>query len=386
MSPEYPEGAYRVQPIYPYGPFSQFPVPNSAVGATIGGQWVMRFQYPHPLLRYDGYAPLTGLREQIDGLQAIDRSRWYKMKRTFRPNAVLSMEGVEGAEGLPMPEIERIRAEIEAAFMGPENVGNLLTLFPGCDLKEFGAVPAEMDYPQSWDQLTNFILGGFGITKPAAGMVEDVQYSTLFATLKQLHVLDLQPESDDVASEITHFVCPFFGPDYLVEIRCRRIDDHEIRLGQMNLLVTGKAITKNELRKKCEELGLPVTEEEWGEDVAGDPSPMEVQQQQEAMAQEQTAMAQQGGQPPPEEDPGALLGNAQLEGEQQVEKERPRPGKLGEGSLGPRKSLDIPRSVARRIKHLAGLKKDKIIVPKTPAVLTGYEWMTKALGGLNGRH
>ena len=345
VNPTYPDGYWRIQPVYPYGPFSSFPVPNSAVGAPIGGQWMMKFQYPHPLLRYDGYSPLTGMREHIDGLQAIDRSRWYKMKKTLRPNGVLNMEGVEGSEGLPWQEIERIRAEIEAAFMGPENVGNLFVTYPGARLEEWGQAPAEMDYGNGWDQLTSFILASFGITKPVVGMVDDQAYSVLFASLKQVHTQTTQPECDDIGAEITHFLAPFFGPDIIVEVRCKRIDDHEIKHVETDQMVSAKCITKNEVRKRND---MPVTDQPWGDDIAGDPSPAELemqQQQQQAMMQPQPGMEEGGVEEQPQT-PNDLIGDMVLEGvppeegNEEIEQSRPRPGKLGEGSLGPRKSLE----------------------------------------------
>ncbi len=45
INPEYPHGYYRIQPYYPYGPFSSYPTPNSSVGAPIPAEWMLRFQY-----------------------------------------------------------------------------------------------------------------------------------------------------------------------------------------------------------------------------------------------------------------------------------------------------------------------------------------------------
>lgn len=194
VNPDFPDGFYRIQPVYPYGPFSSYPTPNSAVGAAVPAQWMLRFQYPHPLLRYDGYSPLTGLRLHIDEVEMMDRSRWYAMKRSINPSAVLDLSEVDGSEPWVEAELERIRADIEATMQGPENHGQLLVPPPGGRLEPWGRAPIDMEYQAGWDQLVSFIMGGFGITKPAAGMVEDSSYSTLYATLKQLHLVTLQPE------------------------------------------------------------------------------------------------------------------------------------------------------------------------------------------------
>lgn len=286
INPEYPYGYYRVQPLYPYGPFSNYPTPNSSVGAPLPAEWVMRFKFPHPLLRYDGYSPLTGLREHVDEVRMIDRSRHYKMRRSINPEAVLNFEDSETSAPLPDAEIDRIKAEFEAEQQGPENAGRLYVATPGAKLEPWGTSPREMDYPAGWEQLVSFVMAGLGITKPAAGMIEEASYAALFSTLKQLHLLTLKPMCDRFAAKLTRFLAPFFGPDLIIEIRCPRIDDHEVKAAKIDQCIGAKCITKNEVRKEND---LPLTDEPWGEDIAGDPSPNEQQQ----IQQDQAAMQEQ---------------------------------------------------------------------------------------------
>lgn len=367
MNPEYPHGFYRIQPLYPYGPFSSSPTPFSAVGAPVPAEWVMRMKFPHPLLRYEGWSPLTALRLENDELTSISRSRWYKMKRSVNPSAVLNFDGVDGMEPLPEEEIDRLVAILEAGLQGTENHGNLLVAPPGGKLEEWGRSPLDMDYPAGWEQLVSFIMAGLGITKPAAGMIEDASYASLFATLKQLHLLTLKPMADRFAARLTRDLAGYFGDGLIVEIRCPRIDDHEVKGMKIDRLMAGKAITKNELRK---ELDMPLTTEEWGEDIAGDPSPKEQEQQQEQQEQ-QMEMAQakgdDGGSDPNAFDAaggqeGAADGMESAAGgkldEQKIAAGQPKTGTLGRGALGPRKSLkDLRRAAAKKLRakygHLA---------------------------------
>lgn len=328
VNPDYPNGYYRIQPVYPYGPFSSYPTPSSAVGAAIPAEWMLRFLFPHPLLRYDGFAPLTALRQHIDEVEMVDRSRTYSMRRSIRPSAVLNMKEMEGVQGMPWEEIERIKAEFEADFEGPENHGRLYVSAPGSELEEFGRSPVDMDYQAGWEQLVSFVMAGLGITKSAAGMIEDSSYATLFATLKQLHLLTLKPKCDRIGAKLTRHLAPFYGDDLIIEVRCPRIDDHEVLERKISTLIQAKAITKNEVRK---EMDMPVTEEEWGDEIAGTDSQEEQQQQGGEGGFMGGPMPNQGGK------------QEGKQGEQQqppeVEKERPSTNTLGEGSLGPRKEL-----------------------------------------------
>lgn len=336
VNPDYPDGYYRIQPVYPYGPFSSYPSPTSAVGAAVPAEWMMRMQFPHPLLRYDGFSPLTALRQNIDTFEMIDRSRHYKMRRSFNPNLVLDFSEMEGAQPFPEPELERIRAEIEAAHQGPENNGNLFVTPPGSKLTEMGMSPREMDYQAGWTQQLEFILAALGITKPAAGMVDTTAYAQLYAALKQLYWLTLEPDMEDLGSELTHHLAPFYGDDLIVEVRCKRIDDQEQKLARLGVAIQAKSVTKNQVNR---ELELPITEEEWGEEIAGYEAPPE------QPGMEQGVPGQEQSQPGGLQD--ALAHNKQSIAEQlgespegnPVEQEAPTPGPLNQGSLGPRMKI-----------------------------------------------
>ena len=353
VNPDYPHGYYRIQPLYPYGPFSSYPTPTSAVGAAVPAQWVLRFLYPHPLLQYEGYSPLTAMRLEVDEFESIARARWYSMKRTFRPNAVLNFDEMEGAQPLPEPEIERIHAEWENEWQGPENIGRIVVGTPGAKLDMLGDRPVDMEYQQGWDQIAGFLLGGgYGITKPAAGMVEDSSYSTLFATIKQLNTLTLQPECSDTASDLTRHLAPFFGDDLIVEARCQKIDDHDINFSKVDKVTAWKGLPEKVIKALCKIIDVELDDQAIAElSKAGE-------------GQGQPPMTGMGGaeQPPEQLGAGALkpvdegmetadegmepsqgAGRAEEENSEppEVTASRPKPGNLGRGALGPRgKSLN----------------------------------------------
>ncbi len=333
INPDYPDGYYRIQPIYPYGPFSNYPTPNSAVGAAIPAQWMLRFQYPHPLLRYEGFSPMTGLRLHLDEVNMIDRSRWYKAKKIIRPNAILDFSEMEGSQPLPDAEIDRIKAEYESAHMGPDNVGNLIVGTPGAKLDLAQGGDEDLDFQNGWEQLVSFAMGGFGITKEAAGMLNGASYAGLFASLKQLHLTTLDPECDDLGSDLSRDLAPFFGDDLVIEVRCKRIDDHDLIFTKIDKGILAKCLTKNMVLKM---LDLPMTREPWGEEMAG-MDPMQMMQEQGGMPGQGPPMPQQGppgqgmGQGPPGGEWGPMQG-AQAE-PTQMDQSRMEPGPMANGGM-----------------------------------------------------
>ena len=375
INPDYPHGYYRIQPLYPYGPFSSYPTPATAVGAPIPAQWMIKFQYPHPLVRYDGYSPLTGMRMYVDEVDSIDESRWWAMKRGVNPSAVLQFDELEGIQALPEPEIDRVRAEFENTLMGPQNTGQLFVSAPGARLEQWGSRPMDMEYQAGWDQLVSIILAGFGITKPAAGMVESSSYATLFATLKQLHVQTLDPECSMFAAHLTKDLAPFFGDDLIVEIRCKRIDDHDLRNAVIQVAMNARAITKNQV---LELLDLPKTNEKWGDEIAGTepqpeggglaallgggagggqpglPSPGQMPAEPEGAPNPITGMAEAA--------PGAGPGGELKLEPSDIQNTKPKPGGPGRGSLGPRKSMNgrVPESRLKAVYSEKGLNGQQI--------------------------
>lgn len=357
INPEFPNGFYRIQPLYPYGPFSSYPVPSSSIGAPIPAEWMMSFKFRHPLLRYDGYAPQTGMRLHLDEVESIDRSRWYAMKRAINPSAVMNFDETEGMQPLPEAEIERIHAEWENEFMGPENTGRLIVGAPGGKLEPWGNKPIEMDYQQGWSQLVDFIMPAFGITKGAAGMTEGVSsYAALFAMLKQLHVMTLTPFCVRVAAKLTRFLAAFYGDDLIVEVRCPRIDDQDLTLAKLNALQGAKSITKGEYRR---ELGMTMFGDKRDEELAGEGGEQAMMQQQQMMmgggegapgTPATGNLGAAGGGPQVDEDGRPVPPDLSMFDEEgnpaEVNEEgeetkagRPIPGNLGIGGLGPRKDL-----------------------------------------------
>lgn len=349
MTPDFPEGGYYMQPLYPNGPYSSYPTPISAAGARVPAQWVVPIQYPHPMLWYDGYSPLTALRLHIDEVESIDRSRWYSQFRGINPSAVLNFgDGGKDSPASPLPEeeIDRIRTDFENDHQGPENLGRLLVSTPGAKLEPWGNTPDKMMYESGWEQLTSFLLGAFGITKPAAGMVDGSSYATLFAALKQLNVLTLDPICALIAGVYTRRILPFFGEGLMMEIRCKRIDDHDVTFAKVDKLVNCKGLPESVIRTVMDMMDIPIDEQmvadlsKAGQEQGGGPPGMPGAPGQLGQAPDQNT----GAAPEPPALDGVPEANGTEEAtttdEEELAAGQPRPGNLGRGSLGPRKGLN----------------------------------------------
>lgn len=274
-------------------------------------------------------------------------------------------------------------------------MGKLLVPPPGWKLSKFGSTPDKMCYEAGWEQVGSAIFGGYGITKQAAGIVEDSSYGTLFATLKQLYWTTLDPKCEMIAEKLTRHLAPFYGDDLIIEIKCKPIDDHEINFGKFDKGVQGKCMTKNEGRKLID---LPPTDEPWGNDIAGDPSPYEKEQAEKG--QEQPGGLPGGGPPtpPPIGDKAESEIDEGNEGEgsdkpvearpepPEIAAERPKAGKLAEGAKNPVAAKLKRFPMIPQVKRLQPIVRKPIEEVKTKSVYEQIREMLHNGNGTNGTY
>ncbi len=264
----YPQGAYRVQPLYPYGPFATLPNMASAAGAVVDARQFFVMRNPHPLLRYDGYSDLTAMRLQADTVDSIDRARWTTQQKGVEPAGILSLPTKpDGTNFDPDdPEVARIRNQIEEFWANPMNRGKFLIIGGGAEATPWGHAPMDMAWQEGWEQLVSFILASYGVMKSVAGASDDATYAQLYAALKQFHLMTLNPLLHLISGAWNKHLCPQFGPEYFVTIEPERIDDPTVRQGDEGHSIRIGDRTINEWRKQH---GLEETPEPWGNERVG---------------------------------------------------------------------------------------------------------------------
>ncbi len=307
-SATYPDGAYRVMPMYPYGPFATVPGYQTAAGAIIPADQVIRIKNHHPYLRYDGYAVLTALNLQIDTIEAIDRARWSTQMKGVDPTVAMGFD--PEVFNPDETDLNRLRAQIEAVNAGPQNAGKILFNPYGTTITRLSNTPAEMAWQEGWAQLVDFVLASYDVPKSVAGLQDAATYATLFASLKQFYLLSLNPLLTKIAGRFNkHLVRPYFGPDLVLELRGQKITDEDLLEKQLANDAAVGARRLNEWRKVRELPPLPGPE--------GDERVFAAKGKAEGNPEE--------GRADPRKDPDA-------------ERTRPR-NDQGRGSVGPRKAL-----------------------------------------------
>jgi phage portal protein BeeE len=301
-----------VQPYYPYGPFSTIPSYQSAAGARIPAEQVIRIKNAHPILRYDGYAVLTALQRQVDTVDAIDAARWQTQMKGVDP--IVSLEFDPAVLDPSQTDMVRLREQLENLYAGP--LGKKVWLNPvGSKLTKINNTPTEMAWQEGWDQLVSMVLAAYGVPKSVAGLQDDVSYATLYSSLKQFYVLSLNPLLKKISDKFNkHLLNPYYGDDLYLDLKGQKITDDELLEKQLDTNIkAGNVQTVDEYRKLrgWKPLGGPKGEAFVGKGTLSNPG---VRETLETIDEDQAA----------------------------VNNSRPV-NRAGEGSLPPRKKMDSDR-------------------------------------------
>ena len=187
--------------------------------------------------------------------------------------------------------------------------------------------------------------------------------------MKQLSLLTLNPEAADLGATLTRHLAPFFGDDLIVEVRCPKIDDHEIAAGKVSKLVELKGMPKSVVKLVFNMLDLPPDEEamddlaNFKDEPAAPPgapgavpgAPAELAEGSLGPREEVMGVKPDGS---PEEPNEMDKPDAERDEPLEVTTTRPGPDELGEGSLGPRKPLR--KAFEKRMKSLAAAPKKSL--------------------------
>ncbi len=226
-SPQFPFGAYRASP-YMYanlwGPVQQ----QSASGALIPAEQIIKVKNHHPFLRFDGYATLTAIQRHVDTLEAIDLSRFNTMQQGCEQTLALESTDLN-ANPMNQEDLTRLRTQLRQVYAGPANAGKIWVPDPGWKLTQISTVPKDMAWQEGWSQVLDFVLAAFGVPKAVAGLQEATSYATLYSSLRAFCLFSLGPIVRQIArSWNKHIVQPSWGKEITLEICAPEFKDETL--------------------------------------------------------------------------------------------------------------------------------------------------------------
>lgn len=225
-SNQYPRGAWRVTPLYAYGPYAVLPTSAGMNGAIIPTEQIIRTKLKHPLIRWDGYSSLTALGVQMDILEAIDQARWNAFLDGVHPSTIFEVDATKaGAANVTQANLDRFDQQLKQKFAGSRNFGRYMVPPPGVTARPFSTSPIDMDFNAGWEQMRDFVLSGFGVPKGAIGAEAAGSYAQLYAGLKQYFLTTLTPWVRRIADGWNKHLCKIWSDSLRIHLHLPTLDD-----------------------------------------------------------------------------------------------------------------------------------------------------------------
>lgn len=153
---------------------------------------VVMTRFKSPLDKIAGWSSLAAGAQWIDLEESITKCRWSQFSNQARPE--LHIELGAGYEDPSDDQMSRYETKIMAKFQGEWNYGKPIFTPPGSKLTVLSFKPEEMGYIQSSDQVRDMQGSLFRVPKTAVGIVQDMTYGSILATLSSLCVYCLNPK------------------------------------------------------------------------------------------------------------------------------------------------------------------------------------------------
>ncbi len=316
LSGTYPSGAYRYTMPQPM-------LWTSTAGAiTIPRERIVLHRRPHPRFPWDGYSPLTAGNKYVDHLNAVVDSRQMAMDRGLSLDAIVSMAGATA------DQLDQADARIRERYTG-SNRGQRFMTIDGerVSVNMLGTTPDKMSYTEGYNQGTHAVLALFGVPAVCA-FLADADYSGFFAAARAWREGGLNAEARSIGDRLTKdLIHPHWGDEYRVEIKLPPIMDPDQRERQASTMMSGNALTINELRAMYD---MPPMQ-------GGDVTPKQFEAEIQKKAQPDT----------PEESPEDPI--AALLGGQDPTAEPAAPGDIDNPDVGAASDGSLPGAVAKSV-------------------------------------
>jgi len=250
----YPEGFWRVTPYYASGTTWAYGTlgNRTAYNAILPGQEVKRLISPHPLTRLSGYSVFTACGIQMDVLEAIDKARHSHMMQGMLPGTVVYLPGLDQSG------VDRVAADLQEKYAGAQKFRKPIVTGtpPGQDsgkpiVEQLTPSPVELDFKESWEQATKFVLAALDVLPTTAGITEGGGYAERYAARQEQN--DRWQGGVKAAGDFfTHHLCrPWSRKPG--ELRCKLVLPKVVNLERdvpsVNEMIQSDSILVNEIRR-----------------------------------------------------------------------------------------------------------------------------------------
>lgn len=216
---------------------------------------IVHLKYPDPNSLYYGRGPLQAAAASVDTHEKLKRA-----ELSAFDNGVLGDLVLESDQQLTQASVDRLRAQVQRKYSGPENAGRALVLEAGLKAKSISLSPREMAFLESSRLTRDEILGIFGVPAAVVGLSEDVNRAVAEAMDVIFTRYCIDPKLRLIESQLNQDLVKRFDERLICRFRSAVPEDRGHDRADMEANLKHGVTTVNEERRR---LGLkPV---QWGD-------------------------------------------------------------------------------------------------------------------------
>lgn len=246
------------------------------LGKVIPQEQVQVIRWPHPLVKDDGFSPISAGAALVETGEKVTQSRYAQLVNGIDPSLLILLGGDENPDAA---ELDAAAAKLNEKYAGPGNRRKAM-IIPGggngASVTPLSQSASDMDFAGGFKDYRDAALALQGTPPVAAGIQEAGAYAAYYASLRQFIDLTVQPILDVLAEEDTEQFLRQFGDGLTCEIEASPINDPEVTERELQNDIAARIRTVDEVRTMR---GLTPFGGARGARIAGEPLP-------------QTAMAQ----------------------------------------------------------------------------------------------
>jgi phage portal protein BeeE len=219
--------------------------PGAGKKAFIPADQVVYYAEPNPTGFFNGYSPLTAISHWVDCSDAIDRSRTAQFQNGAFPGIVVEFD--KSIVEPDQAQIERLRARIEATYVGVKRTGRSMILSPGVKIKPIDHKVQEMAYVDSLDQVKDLVFAAHGTGQSIVGLVEQTTFNNVWGARANFYSNTIKPMCTILSEIFTEKIASLFDKDLVCYWPDTTPVDPDLELRNIDTMLKNNVLTINEV-------------------------------------------------------------------------------------------------------------------------------------------
>lgn len=219
-------------------------IDGKEVQQTYQPQDIIHFKKPNPNNMFRGLGAVEAMSEVID----LDNLTTETAKKFFQNGAIMNFILTTDSK-VNDEQLKRLKAEFKSAFTGAHNAYKVPVLGGGLKPADISYSNKDMQFLDQLEWYRDKIMVGFGNTKAALGLVDDVNRASHEGSIVEWQRNTVKPDMEAIVNTLNEFLVPEFGERLVLGFNDPVPEDRSDDVAEAERLYKAGVIRRNEARE-----------------------------------------------------------------------------------------------------------------------------------------